>query len=551
LTSRFGAWGRDRRIALLVIAAVVALTAAAVAGSTFFRTEEEAPSATRQACALPRSWLTRTVRGYQPERSGQVSVLPVTPAYLASGAGGWSHSGPWPYLQRIPIVFYGPGVLPARGAIDRPVTTADIAPTLARIMGGSIRSDGKPMREVVSPKAVLPDDRPRLILTIVWDGGGWNALDQWPEDWPVLKTMMEEGALYANATVGSSPSVTPSVHTTLGTGVYPDEHGITGIPVRDEEGMVVDAFLKGESSRFLEVPTLAEHWDEANDNRPLVGMVGYEPWHLGMIGKGAEKPGGDRDDAVWLNIETNEWITNEDHYRLPAALVDTQGMQADLDRLDAADGEKDGAWGEHAWLDEDNREHWEETPAFIAYHTRAMLNLIEQEGYGDDRLTDLLFTNYKQIDRVGHYFNMASEEVHDSIVATDGQLGVIFESLDRIVGRGNWAVVMTADHGQQPDAADIGGYGIDPGEIAADIDARFGPITRAVWPTEVFLFDDVMEERGVSVGEVADFLATYRVTDNTIRPDTKLMGAGEFEPNDKLFAMSIPSRLLPGLSCKT
>ncbi len=534
-----------------MIAAVVALTAAAVAGSTFFRTKEEAPSATRQACALPRSWLTRTVRGYQPERSGQVSVLPVTPAYLASGAGGWSHSGPWPYLQRIPIVFYGPGVLPARGAIDRPVTTADIAPTLARIMGGSIRSDGKPMREVVSPKAVLPDDRPRLILTIVWDGGGWNALDQWPEDWPVLKTMMEEGTLYANATVGSSPSVTPSVHTTLGTGVYPDEHGITGIPVRDEEGTVVDAFLKGESSRFLEVPTLAEHWDEANDNRPLVGMVGYEPWHLGMIGKGAEKPGGDRDDAVWLNIETNEWITNEDHYRLPAALVDTQGLQADLDRLDAADGEKDGAWGEHAWLDEDNREHWEETPAFIAYHTRAMLNLIEQEGYGDDRLTDLLFTNYKQIDRVGHYFNMASEEVHDSIVATDGQLGVIFESLDRIVGRGNWAVVMTADHGQQPDAADIGGYGIDPGEIAADIDARFGPITRAVWPTEVFLFDDVMEERGVSVGEVADFLATYRVTDNTIRPDTKLLGAGEFEPDDKLFAMSIPSRLLPGLSCKT
>jgi len=537
LTSRFGAWGRDRRIALLVIAAVVALTAAAVAGSTFFRTEEEAPSATRQACALPRSWLTRTVRGYQPERSGQVSVLPVTPAYLASGAGGWSHSGPWPYLQRIPIVFYGPGVLPARGAIDRPVTTADIAPTLARIMGGSIRSDGKPMREVVSPRAVLPDDRPRLILTIVWDGGGWNALDQWPEDWPVLKTMMEEGTLYANATVGSSPSVTPSVHTTLGTGVYPDEHGITGIPVRDEEGTVVDAFLKGESSRFLEVPTLAEHWDEANDNRPLVGMVGYEPWHLGMIGKGAEKPGGDRDDAVWLNIETNKWITNEDHYRLPAALVDTQGLQADLDRLDAADGEKDGAWGEHAWLDEDNREHWEETPAFIAYHTRAMLNLIEQEGYGADRLTDLLFTNYKQIDRVGHYFNMASEEVHDSIVATDGQLGVIFESLDRIVGRGNWAVVMTADHGQQPDAADI--------------DARFGPITRAVWPTEVFLFDDVMEERGVSVGEVADFLATYRVTDNTIRPDTKLLGAGEFEPDDKLFAMSIPSRLLPGLSCKT
>ncbi|MBA3350662.1 MAG: alkaline phosphatase family protein, partial [Actinobacteria bacterium] len=293
---------------MFLVVAIVALTGAAVAGSTLFRSEERVPSATRQACALPPSWLTRVQRGYDPQRSGQVSVLPVTPAYLASGAGGWSHSGPWPYLQRIPIVFYAPGVLPARGAIDRPVTTADIAPTLARIMGVSIRSDGKPMREVAPPETVT-GHRPRLILTIVYDGGGWNVLDQWPGDWPVLKTMMEEGTLYTNATVGSSPSVTPAIHTTLGTGVYPDKHGITGIPVRDEEGTVVDAFLKGESSRFLEVPTLAERWDEANDNRPLVGMVGYEPWHLGMIGKGAEKPGGDKDDAVWLDIETNDWIT--------------------------------------------------------------------------------------------------------------------------------------------------------------------------------------------------------------------------------------------------
>lgn len=534
---------------MFLVVAIVALTGAAVAGSTLFRSEERVPSATRQACALPPSWLTRVQRGYDPQRSGQVSVLPVTPAYLASGAGGWSHSGPWPYLQRIPIVFYAPGVLPARGAIDRPVTTADIAPTLARIMGVSIRSDGKPMREVAPPETVT-GHRPRLILTIVYDGGGWNVLDQWPGDWPVLKTMMEEGTLYTNATVGSSPSVTPAIHTTLGTGVYPDKHGITGIPVRDEEGTVVDAFLKGDSSRFLEVPTLAERWDEANDNRPLVGMVGYEPWHLGMIGKGAEKPGGDKDDAVWLDIETNDWITNEDHYRLPSALADTPGLQADLDRLDAADGARDDAWGEHAWLDEANREHWEETPAFIAYHTRAMMNLIQQEGYGADGLTDLLFTNYKQIDRVGHYFNMASEEVHDSLIATDDQLGVILRSLNRIVGRGKWAVVLTADHGQQPDASDVAGYGIDPGEIAADIDERFGPITRAVWPTEVFLFDDVMEERGVTVGEVADFLANYRVADNTIRPDTKLLGAGEFGADDKLFAMAIPARLLPALSCK-
>ncbi|MBA3430867.1 MAG: alkaline phosphatase family protein [Actinobacteria bacterium] len=537
-----------RRTGIIAVALVAAIAALAVVSLGFIRAAGSVPSFSEQACALPSSWLERTKRGYSPERSGQIAILPDQPAYLASGAGGWSHSGPWPYLQRVPVVFYGPGMIEAVGSVDRPITVADIAPTLARLMGGELTADGRPLDEVApSGRAVLPRYRPKVIVTVVFDGGGWNALDQWPDDWPVLKRMMEDGTTYTNATVGSSPSVTPAIHTTLGTGSYPSRHGITGIPVRDEQGTVVDAFLKGESSRFMEVPALAERWDEVNDNRALVGMVGYEPWHLGMIGQGAERSGGDKDDAAWLDIETNEWITNEDHYTLPQALVETPGLQADIDRLDAADGRKDGGWKELKILEDPART--EETPAFIRYHTRAMLNVMRQEGYGDDAITDLMFTNYKQIDRLGHYFNMASWEVHDSVVATDQQLGVIEESLDRDVGRGKWVIVMTADHGQQPDAEAIDGYGIDPPEILEDINDRFGPITRAVWPTEVFLFEDVMERQGVTVREVADFLADYRLTDNTIRPDLRVAGAGEFDPQDRLFDMAIPSKVLPGIDC--
>ena len=35
---------------------------------------------------------------------------------------------------------------------------------------------------------------------------------------------------------------------------------------------------------------------------------------------------------------------------------------------------------------------------------------------------------------------------------TDRQLGLTFEFLDSQVGRGRWLTVVTADHGQQPDA---------------------------------------------------------------------------------------------------
>lgn len=469
---------------------------------------------------------------------------------MATGGGGWSHSGPWPYLQEVPLLFYGPGVVRRPGTYDRPVTLADVAPTIATLLRGSFQTgDGRSLGEVARLSGrLLGAPRPRLIVTVVWDGGGWNALRRWPDSWPNLSRLMRQGVAYTGATVGSSPSVTPAVHTTLGTGTFPWVHGITDVPARDETGEVVDVFLRGDSSRFLQVPAIAERWDEQNRNRPVIGMVGYEPWHLGMIGMGAERPGGDRDHAVWLNTETNEWITNPDHYELPAAVADTGGLDLDLEALDAADGAVDGAWRDNEILDQ--RDRWEETPAFIAYHARAMRNLIKDEGYGKDAVTDLLFTNFKQIDRVGHYFNMASEEVKDAIEATDDELGNLVSFLDLEVGAGKWLLIVTADHGQQPSAPAVGGYGIDPNEIERDIDAEFGPVTRAVWPTQAFLLDDQMRPRDVTAADVAHFLSDYRLEDNAPSDDdVEVARDGGLEPDARLFAAAVPAALLPEADC--
>jgi predicted AlkP superfamily pyrophosphatase or phosphodiesterase len=356
--------------------------------------------------------------------------------------------------------------------------------------------------------------------------------------------MMENGVTYTRATVGSNPSVTPAVHTTLGTGVFPDEHGVTGVPVRDEQGVVVDSFLEGESSRFIEVPTIAERWDERNDNKALIGMLGYEPWHLGMIGRGAEKPGGDRDDGIWLDTETNEWKTNPAHYSLPRSVSGTTGLEGYIAELDAADGKVDDAWLDNEILATPDR--WEETPAFIRYHRDALENMILKGGYGQDRITDLLFTNFKQIDRVGHYFNMNSQEVNESLLMTDEVLGDLLEFLDLRVGRGRYVVFLTADHGQQPDAADIRGYGIDPNEIKDDLNEEFGEVVRAVWPTEVFLLDEEMERRDVEVADIARFLGGYRLKDNLTDDETF---TGRFSANDPLFETAIPAALLENLDC--
>jgi arylsulfatase A-like enzyme len=535
---------------LLPVMLIVALSVLAVGASRYYlRRSLPIRSVAEQACGLPEEWLERARRGYFEGRSGEISLLPQTPAYMTSAAGGWTHTGPWPYVQRVPLVFYGPGIIPATGEVDRPATVADIAPTFATLMKGALNTgDSRSLDEAARLDAPsLSRDPPRLIVTIVWDGGGWNVLERWPDAWPNLKAMMTEGVSYTDATVGSSPSVTPAVHATIGTGAFPWQHGVTDIPMRDDDGRVVDAFFDGESSRFLEMRTFAEIWDEQNGNDALVAMVGYEPWHLGMIGKGAESPNGDKDDAAWLHHETNEWITNPDHYRLPSSLASREGLEEEIRRLDLADGRDDGAWSEHDWIDDPER--LEESPAFIAYHAQAMMRMIEQEGYGDDDIADLVFTNFKQPDRLGHYFNMRSTEVRDAVAASDRALGELEPFLDEEVGRGNWVIVVTADHGQQPDAGDIDAYGVDSTELRRDLDDRFGEITRAVWPTQAFLREDAMEEKGVEVDEVARFISDYRLSDNTRRPDIKLAGAGQFDPHDRLFAMAIPSRALPSIDC--
>ena len=530
-----------RRVTILAVVAAVALVGF---GGGFFllralESEGPLPSFREQLCGLPQEWRERIARGQFPGHSGDISLLPKKPAYMASGAGGWSHSGPWEYLQKVPLVFYGPGLIEAGIEVARPVTLADVAPTFAALMRGSFDSEGQRLPEVADLSgADLEREAPALVVTVVWDGGGWNALDQWPNAWPNLKRMIDEGTSYTNATVGSSPSVTPSTHTTLGTGVFPATHGISGIPIKDENGEVADAFLKGESGRFLQSVGFAERWDELNDNKAKVAMIGYEPWHLGMIGVGAERQSGDKDDAVWLDIETNEWTTNPDHYRLPSAIEKTGGLQADIEELDAADGKVDGAWRTRDILEQ--RDRWEETPAFIEYHTRALINLVKKEGYGRDDVTDLIFTNYKQIDRVAHYYSMSSAEVRDSVVATDAQLGRLTAFLDEEVGNGRYVVVVTADHGMQPDETTNDGFGINPTELENDIKAEFGDVLRGIWPTEAFFFPEALEGRDVSVEDVARFIGDYRAEDNVTE---KRDDYGVFEPDDRVFDMAVPADL--------
>ena len=74
---------------------------------------------------------------------------------------------------------------------------------------------------------------PKVVVTFVIDGGGWNVLQHWPDSWPNLKSLMGTGANFRNAITGSFPAVTACAHASIGTGTFPSQHGITGHNIRD------------------------------------------------------------------------------------------------------------------------------------------------------------------------------------------------------------------------------------------------------------------------------------------------------------------------------
>jgi predicted AlkP superfamily pyrophosphatase or phosphodiesterase len=73
--------------------------------------------------------------------------------------------------------------------------------------------------------------------------------------------------------------------------------------------------------------------------------------------------------------------------------------------------------------------------------------LITKEGLGKDNITDLLALSFSATDYVGHYFGSQSLEVADAFVRLDKTIASFLSFLDETVGKDNYILFLSADHG--------------------------------------------------------------------------------------------------------
>jgi hypothetical protein len=536
--------GRRQVLGLLVAGLGIVLAAGgAVAGRALKRAllPDPGPIQAGMAGDLGSEYMELVRRAFHPSRSGDIQLL-LAPGnssnyeseslQLRPRDPNTSHASVWMYLERVPLVVYAPGLVTASDSEDR-VSLADIAPTIAQL----VRFDGWPDDRDGSPLVELgPGSRgaPKVVVTFVIDGGGWNVLHEWPDAWPNLQRLMGEGANFRNAITGSFPAVTACAHATIGTGAFPRTHGITGHNIRTPQGVRKAYGHAGvaDPSDIL-VPTLADLYSESTGNRAWVGELGYQVWHLGMLGHGGRTRGADEKPvAVYWSEGSDAWTPhNQDLFRLPARvpgmdLLDAHRASFTPPPPSPYDADPDGSKADCC------------TPPIVQFEGDLIEATIDSEPIGEGEEPSLLFINFKAPDYAGHLYNMRDPREATVLAEVDVQLGRVAALLEERFGRGGFALIVTADHGQCPLPDDVGGTRVDPRELGNDIEAKFHGARRSVIesvvPSEIYLRAESLDELGITRGDVAAFLRDYRYGQNIgpyIRDDAiehDLLGNPEF-----------------------
>jgi hypothetical protein len=519
--------GRRRFLTLAGLGGFAWLLAGDALGRTTRKLSLPNPRPVQEAMAhdLGAEYMELVRRGYRPGRSGDLQLLlapfnssnyPNESQHLVAKDPRTSHASVWMYLERVPLLVHAPGRVAPSDNADR-VSLADIAPTIAQQMIGLDNWPGD--REGVSlpgiGKFATP---PKVVVTFVIDGGGWNVLKQWPDAWPTLKRLMRQSANYRNAIHGSFPAVTATAHATIGAGTFPDQHGITGHNIRDGKKARKAYGEPGSANPGdILIPTLADLWSDATGNRAWVGEIGYQIWHLGMLGYGGRSRTADQkpvavfwDENGDVEKAVHDFRPQNQHlYRMPAGSPTLDTLTRYQSSFVAPD------WNRA--FDPKGKKAVCCSPPVIQYQGDLIEAALRNEPIGRSGVSDLLFINFKAPDYTGHVFNMLSKWEALVLQRVDAELDRVWRILEERFP-GEYALIVTADHGQCPIPDDVNGVRLDPIQLGDEIESTFGKglfdVVENVVPSEVYLHTDVLWDNGATLEDVAASLADYRYRQN-------------------------------------
>ncbi len=328
------------------------------------------------------------------------------------------------------------------------------------------------------PAAPVP---PKLVVLLTVDQMRADYVDRYQSDWTGgLKRLLTQGARFTNAAYPYLETYTCAGHATVSTGTFPHIHGVfqntwfdreRGQPINctdDETAESVTYSGKGRNDgpgRLL-IPTFADEM-RAQRSARVVSLSLKARSAIMMAGRGG-------DAVVWMTDALDGWQTSKAYAAtaVPAvqAYVDAHPIDADYGKVwqrmmppsrypepDAGEGEAPvKGWtssfphvlkGAGNAPDAQYHEQWQHSPFADDYLGRMAAALTESLRLGKGATTDVLAVSFSSPDLIGHQFGPASQEVRDLYARLDRTIGLLLARLDTLVGRNQYVVVLTADHG--------------------------------------------------------------------------------------------------------
>jgi len=473
----------------------------------------------------------RSLRGVRTDDPDQIVVL----KHL------WTtHASSWDYDTDIKLVLYGPGFI-KEGARPEKTTLQNIAPTYAQLIGTTPPkgSMGRVMTEALVPTS----KRPKVILTIVMDGGGRSLYEAWPDAWPVIKGLAARGVDYADAKVTQLETATAVSHVAIGTGGYPFTTRIVGNEIYDPVGKRVVQSFPDFSAEFIKAPTLADEYSVSARHKPVViGTSAQDRAGMGMVGHGASFHPGNKNHIVVLFAQPTRpaWkeqfpggdqelrlMTNPDLYSFPAYLRGRSPLPYVKDLTGGT-----GVWMGHKIDDSANVRF---TPAFVDFECDNMMLMMDREPIDQPDVTSLVYLGLKTTDYAAHRWGLESLEAREALRAQDTCVGRMIQKLNARVGEGNYVVTITADHGMMPMPEVAGGHRLSLRTLLEMIDKKFGAKISLGGGFINLWFDQAkMKEIGVTNQDVAAYLRSLTAGDY-YGPREKWPTYLAYRPAERLF----------------
>jgi predicted AlkP superfamily pyrophosphatase or phosphodiesterase len=323
--------------------------------------------------------------------------------------------------------------------------------------------------------------RPKLVVGLVIDQMRWDYLYRYYDRYAPnggFKRMLNQGFACENTMIPYAPTVTASGHSCIYTGAVPAVSGITGNAWWDSELMrnvycTEDKTVKTIGSRSSGGQQSPKNMWATSICDELRLATNFRSKVIGVAIKdrgGILAAGHSANAAYWYDVSSGNWISSSYYMNeLPKWVNDFNAKQlanqyyqqgwnllypvetylqstADAKEYEAKPFGNTFPYDLKQYIGKDYGKV-STTPMGNTMTAEFAKAALTGEQLGADNITDFLAVSFSSPDYIGHSFGPNSIEAEDGFLRLDRELGSLLDFIDLKVGKGQYTVFLSADHG--------------------------------------------------------------------------------------------------------